>query len=227
MSRLAAKRLGGRRALPVLAALVAALAPGCAAAGPDDAERLLRLLDVGEGAVVADIGAGDGALAVAVARRIGPEGRVYATELEEAQRAEIRAAAQDAGVANLEVRTAEIAATGLPTACCDAVFLHHVYHHLTEPEAIGRDIARALRPGGRLAIIDFPPTWYLSPWTPGDVSKSRAGHGIEAAAVVEELSALGFEPVRTEASWSTRWIGPDPFAVVVRKSGSAVGDAVP
>ena len=49
------------------------------------------------------------------------------------------------------------AATNLPPACCDAIFMRDVYHHITEPEAFNKSLAASLKPGGRLAVIDFPP----------------------------------------------------------------------
>jgi len=200
---------------PILVlALALFTAPACA---QSEADRLAALLALESGMTVAEIGAGDGDLAFAVAGRVGPGGRVYATELEAEQREEIRSAAARAGVANLEVIEAELAATGLPAACCDAVFMRHVYHHLTEPAAIDRDLLRALEPGGLLVVVDFPPTWYLRLFTPEGVGKERSRHGIEPEAALQELLAAGFERVELIEDWNERWLGPDSYALVVRK----------
>ena len=68
-----------------------------------DARRLVPAIQLHEGQTVADIGAGGGQLAVELAREVGPSGRVYATELEEDRRRDIREAAKSAGVKNVEV----------------------------------------------------------------------------------------------------------------------------
>jgi hypothetical protein len=70
--------------------------------------------------------------------------------------------------------------TGLPEACCDAAFLRGVYHHLTEPTATAADLFMALRPIGDLAVIDFPPSRWLSIFFPTTgVPSNRGGHGIQ------------------------------------------------
>lgn len=198
----------------ILAALMLLASPALA---QSEGERLAELLALRSSMTVAEIGAGSGELAVELARRVGPGGRVYATELEAEQRDEIRAAAAQAGLANLEVVEAQVAATGLPSACCAAVFMRHVYHHLTEPAALDRDLLRALEPGALLVVIDFPPTWYLRFFTPEGVGEERSRHGIEPALALEELVAAGFERVALIEDWDERWLGPDSYALVVRK----------
>jgi ubiquinone/menaquinone biosynthesis C-methylase UbiE len=203
--------------MQALVLLVASALLANAAAAESEADRLAALLGLAPGMRVADVGAGEGELALDFAVRVGATGRVYATELEAEQRDEIRAAAAEAGLANLEVLEAEIAATGLPTGCCDAIYLRHVYHHLTEPAAIGRDLLRALEPGGRLVIVDFRPTWYLRPFTPEGVGEERSRHGIEPETARAELLALGFEKVEVIDPFEASWLGPDSYALVVRK----------
>jgi len=192
------------------------------ARGQTEAERLADVLALRSGMTVAELGAGGGDFALAFAGRVGPSGRVYATEIEAEKRDEIRAAAKQAGLANVEVLEAEIAATGLPTACCDAVFMRHVYHHLSDPAAIDRDLLRALEPGAVLVVVDFPPTWYLRPFTPEDVGEERSRHGIEPEVALEELLSAGFERVRVIEPWNERWLGPDTYALVVRKPKASV-----
>lgn len=187
--------------------LVASLAQGCASDGFDrEVDQFAEWLRVEPGAVVADIGAGEGEYAIALAARVGPEGRVYATEIEEEKRVEILEAAREAGVDRVEVREAQIEGTGLAPACCDAIFLRTVYHHLTDPEPFTRSLYETLRPGGRLAIVDFRPTALLALWTPDGIPEDRGGHGIEPALVVRELEAVGFVQVDSLDPWpSGRW----------------------
>jgi len=194
---------------------------GTPARGQTEADRLAEVLGLRSGSAVADVGAGGGDFALAFAARVGAGGRVYATELDAGKLDEIRARAKQAGLGNVTAVEAQVAATGLPTACCDAVLLRDVYHHLTEPAAIDRDLLRAMKPGAVLVVVDFPPTWYLRPFTPAGVGAERAHHGIEREAALAELLAAGFERVRVIEPWSVRWLAPDPYALVVRKPGAA------
>ena len=181
-----------------------------------EVERLAALLAVGPGSRVADVGAGKGAFAIALAERVGPEGHVYATEIDAGLRAKIERAAREAGLANLTVVEALEDATGLPDACCDAIFLRGVYHHLTKPERVLESLARALRPGGRLAVIDFRPTRWLALWTPKDVPADRGGHGVRPEIVSREAVAAGFEPLALEEEWPSSWLVPH-YAISFRR----------
>ena len=170
---------------------------------------------------VAEIGAGDGELTLAIAERVGATGRVYATEIETEKQDAIRVAAREAGLANVEVLPAQLTSTGLPAGCCEAIFMRHVYHHLSDPAAVDRDLLRALRPGGVLVIVDFPPTWYLRPFTPEDVGAERSRHGIEPGDALRELLAAGFGQVQRIEPWHERWLAPDTYALVLKKPTSA------
>jgi SAM-dependent methyltransferase len=90
--------------------------------------------------------------------------------------------------------------TKLPTDCCDAIFLRHVYHHITEPREFDRNLVRSLKPGALLAIIDFPP-WEGSA-VPEGVPKNRGGHGIPEKLVVEELTSAGLHAEKEVDHWS-------------------------
>jgi predicted methyltransferase len=80
-----------------------------------------------------------------------------------------------------------------------------VYYHFTAPEAMGRSLFRALRPGGTLAVIDFPPRLLLSLCTPKGIPANRGGHGIRKALLKEELMEAGFDTVREHDDWPFRF----------------------
>jgi SAM-dependent methyltransferase len=216
------KNRGSAAAAIILLAVV--LGAGCdswrgfgfRASGPEMA-RLRQVLELKPGVAVADVGAGRGEVTVALAAEVGPGGRVFSTEIDPQALEQIRAAAAAARIDTVTVVHAKAHDTGLPTGCCDAVVLRRVYHHLTDSASVNIDLLRALRPGGVLAIIDFPPmlSW-LWPWAPTAVPDNRGGHGVAARLVVEEVTASGFELVQVIDDWPGR--GPlASYCVVFRK----------
>jgi ubiquinone/menaquinone biosynthesis C-methylase UbiE len=166
---------------------------------------------------VADVGAGQGEMTVALAAEIGPNGRVYATDIDPDALEQIRARVAAAELRNVTIVPAGTRETGLPTRCCDAVVLRRVYHHLSDPAATNSDLLRALRPGGVLAIIDFPPMFsWLWPWSSKGTAGTRPGHGVDAGRVVEELTSRGFTLVKLIEDWPGR--GPlKSYCAIFRK----------
>lgn len=164
--------------------------------------RLRQVLALEAGKVMADVGAGKGELTFALAREVGPTGRVYSTELDAARLKALQAAKPD-NVTVVEGRSGE---TGLPPGCCDAIVLRRVYHHLTDPASMNASLLRALRPGGVLVVIDFPPPFF---W-------GRGSLGVPAKAVNAEVIASGFEPLQMIDDWPGR--GPlRSYCAVFRK----------
>ena len=78
-------------------------------------------------------------------------------------------------------------------------FLRDVYDHLTRPQDFDASLLAALKPGGRLAIIDFPPDPGSA--VPAGVPADRGGHGILASLVQSEVTRAGFRHLRTMARW--------------------------
>jgi ubiquinone/menaquinone biosynthesis C-methylase UbiE len=171
-----------------------------------EVNRLVELLSLREGMTVGEIGAGSGWLTVEVAQRVGPSGRVYSTELSAARLDDIRQAASEAGLGNVTVLQAGDRATNLPAACCDAIFMRRVYHHLSEPSPIVASIHAALGPGGRLAIIEFRSDGLL-----GKVTRM----GFDRAALIDAVTAGGFKVLSTD-----EWPGWDHYVAVFEKSAA-------
>ena len=160
--------------------------------GDDEAEveRLADVLDIQPGDAVADVGAGDGWLSIEVAALVGESGRVFATELSADRRDAIRTAVAAAGLDNVTVVEAGEQETNLPPGCCDAIFMRRVYHHLTDPAATNASLHAALKPGGRLAIVELEFSGFLRPlrgWP----------HWTDDAQVVAEVAATGLTHVET------------------------------
>jgi ubiquinone/menaquinone biosynthesis C-methylase UbiE len=163
-----------------------------------DAPKLVDVLGLKPGMAVADIGTGGGAMAVVLGKWIG-SGRVYATDITERALRTTREYAKKEGLTNVTVIEGGAERTNLPAECCDALFLRNVYHHVTGIQAFNKSLLASLKPGGRLAIIDFAAR-KGSP-LPDGVPANRGGHGIPPAVVIEEMKAAGFTHVRTIDSW--------------------------
>ena len=160
--------------------------------GDDEAEveRLADVLDIQPGDTVADVGAGDGWLSIEVATLVGESGQVFATELSADRRDAIRTAVAAAGLDNVTVVEAGEHETNLPPSCCDAIFLRRIYHHLTDPAATNASLHAALKPGGRLAVVELEFNGFLRPlrgWP----------HWTDDAQVVTEVTAAGLTHVET------------------------------
>jgi len=183
--------------------LVCAAAAGFAVAvrgsAADEVKRLAALMEWKPGTIAADIGAGDGQYTFAAVERVGAAGKVFATEIDAKKLAELRGEVAKRKLENVIVVESKEADTNLPAGCCDAIFLRRVYHHLTKPVEFDANLVRSLKPGGRLAIIDFAPRAGLEPVE--GVPSNRGGHGIPQKIVIEELSAAGLQVERIVNDW--------------------------
>jgi len=178
-----------------------------------DAAKLASAIELHQGQTVADIGAGHGQLTIELAGEVGPSGRVYATELEDDRRREIREAAKSAGLKNVTVLEAKATSTNLPEQCCDALVMRRVYHHIGNPSLMNASMLASLKPGGFLAVIDFPPDSAESADPNGRDEGEQ--HGVTAATVARELGEAGFEVVTVE-----KGEGSDRYMVVARRPAS-------
>jgi ubiquinone/menaquinone biosynthesis C-methylase UbiE len=202
-----------RRVLFASLAIAAAVVSAVIVTRADDASdaaRLIETLELKAGSTVGEIGAGDGELTILISRHVGPAGRVFTTELGQDRVRTLRAAVEKAAVGNVTIVEGEAARTNLPDGCCDAVFMRAVYHHFGDPPAMNRSLLASLRPGGRLAIMDFTPRGDEEASNPADRDEDGR-HGVKAETVAKELVAAGFERIDVEDRK-----GRD-FLVVVRK----------
>lgn len=213
--------------IPLVAIAIAAAFPIAALAWGSKAselDKLAPLMELKPGSVVAEIGAGSGAVSIAAAGKVGPTGHVYSTEIDPKNLGKIRRAVQKAGLQNVTVVEAKPDDTGLPAGCCDIVFMIGVYHHFNAPAATDASIFRALRPGGRLVIVDFRPTRWLWLFTPKGVPANRGGHGIPEDILESELSQAGFQRVQTFDRWGSSWFLSN-YCLVYRKPAESAAAA--
>lgn len=191
-------RLLSRLIGTLLVGCIAPLAAHQAARDAADAAKLIEVLEVRAGASVADVGAGGGLLVPALSRHLGSAGRLYATDINAERIAEIKKVAASQSLDNVTVLEGGAAQTNLPDACCDAIFMRLVYHHFGDPVAMNASLLRSLKPGGRLAILEFAPASKVSA-PPGKRGEGDS-HGVMPATVIEELKSAGFVDVR-EIDW--------------------------
>lgn len=155
---------------------------------------VLAALGVGPGTRVADIGAGGGFFTARLARAVGSAGRVYAVDVDAGviRRLEERAARE--GWSNVEIVASRPDDPRLADSLLDAALIVNAYHEFTEPAAMLRALARALKPGGRLVIVDQVPRRTLREPRP---AQQRA-HELGSWHALRDLLVAGFRIVRLE-----------------------------
>jgi ubiquinone/menaquinone biosynthesis C-methylase UbiE len=116
---------------------------------------LLKSLGLKPGMVVADIGAGSGYLTFPMARKVAPKGKVFAVDIQPEMLTIIKDKAQAQRVKNVVVVLGETADPKLPEASCDLQLLVDVYHELDQPYEMALAMKKALKPGGRLVLVEY------------------------------------------------------------------------
>jgi ubiquinone/menaquinone biosynthesis C-methylase UbiE len=165
------------------------------------AAQILAAIGVQEGSTVCEIGAGEGQMTLAAARIVGAGGRVFSSELGDARVKRLQERVAGSELAPITVVAGDVARTNFPDGGCDALFMSDVYHHFSEPAAMNASIARALKPGGRVAVLDFTPPGKEAP-RPAERGDDGM-HGILPETVAREMTDAGLELVSTERGW--RW----------------------
>jgi ubiquinone/menaquinone biosynthesis C-methylase UbiE len=158
-------------------------------------EQIATLLRLREGSVAADMGAGSGSWTFRLAARVGPAGRVFATDVKKVQVDGIARAARARGFLNVTTILGSQTDVGLPERSCDALLLRLVYHAFDEAPPMRDGMRRALKVGGLVLVIDFRP---------------------DPDRLTEDMRSSGFERVQLIERWQDR---PDVDAVLFRKSG--------
>src|ERR1700761_9053270 len=156
------------------------------------------------GEVVVDLGSGGGLDVFLASKKVGATGRAIGIDMTPSMIERARANALSGGYANVEFYLAEIDKIPLPDASVDCVISNCVLNLAPDKPAVFREIARILKPGGRLAVSDIA----LKHDLPEDIAKSMAayvgciGGAIKMDAYREGLLAAGFEHVEIVDSGS-------------------------
>ena len=149
-------------------------------------DEVIALLGVAPGERVADIGAGGGYFTFRLADAVGPEGRVYAVDVDDDMVGYLRERAAEEGRTNVEVIRGEFHDPLLPNGEIDLVFSCDTYHHLEQRVEYFTRLRADLAPGALVAILDYN----------GTSGFARVfGHATPKQTIVDELRAAGFRLV--------------------------------
>ncbi len=154
----------------------------------DQRVQIADAVGLAPGMTVADIGAGTGLFARLFAHRVGPTGRVYATDVSRWAVLKTAVLARAEHLGNLTAVVNDEADTGLAPESLDVAFLCDAYHHFARPWTMLRSIYRSLKPGGRLVVVDYDrvpgksPAWILEHVSPR----------YDKATVVKDFEEAGF-----------------------------------
>lgn len=152
-------------------------------------EAMLDALKLKEGQTIADVGAGVGYLSLRIAKRIGPKGKVLASDLQPAMLESLAANAKNFGIPNIKTIQATVEDPKLPENAVDLAILTDVYHELSQPELVIDRIRRSLKTGGRLVLVEFRGE---DPSVP-----IREEHKMTLRQVRREIEPMGFEFVES------------------------------
>jgi ubiquinone/menaquinone biosynthesis C-methylase UbiE len=162
----------------------------------DRAERLsgeivVRELEIQPGSTVADLGAGAGAMLPLLSQAVGPQGRVLAQDIFEDFLAHAKASHGD--LPNLVWVLGDEKDTRLPENSADLVITVDAYHHYDYPAQVLASIRKALRPGGRFAIVDY----FKRPGAMAPPVDAVEHVRLDRDDVIKEVTGFGFQLVRT------------------------------
>ena len=146
---------------------------------------VIEKLAIAPGSRVADLGAGGGYFTWYLADAVGPEGAVYAVDIDETGLGIIKKEMNARGIRNVIPIHAEPGDAKLPEPV-DLVFSCDTYHHMKDRIAYFESLARYLKVDGRVAILDFHPHGFFS---------GLLGHGTAAEEVEREMEAAGYQKV--------------------------------
>lgn len=118
-------------------------------------EKALDALEIKPGSVVGDVGAGVGYFTEKLARRVGPNGKVYANDIQPEMLVQLRKNMAKLGIGNVQTVVGAEDDPHLPVNTLDLILLVDVYHEFSKPQAMLRHMRESLKPGGRLVLLEY------------------------------------------------------------------------
>lgn len=170
--------------------------------GPDrdawqEPELIMDALGIADGAVVADVGAGGGWFTVRLAQRVGPNGLVYAEDIQPQMIESINRRVRRAGLTNVQTVIGTPSNPMLPGPI-DALLMVEVYGQVEDPVTLLRNVQPRLKPGGRVGIVEYK----LDGGGPGPPLDER----VEPASVIRDAAAAGFRLLARENGFRYQYL---------------------
>jgi ubiquinone/menaquinone biosynthesis C-methylase UbiE len=153
-------------------------------------DLIMDALGIADGAIVADLGSGSGWFTVRLARRVGPNGLVYAVDMQQPMIEATERRVEREGFKNVRTILGRPDDPLLPDASLDAVMIVDTYRDMKSPVALLQNLTRALKPQGRIGIVDYKKMG----GGPGPSSRER----IDPSAVERDVRTAGLRLIRRE-----------------------------
>jgi ubiquinone/menaquinone biosynthesis C-methylase UbiE len=151
-------------------------------------DKVMDIIGAGAGMTIAEIGAGEGRYVVHLAARVGPEGKIYAEDIDGEALRHLAERCRRVGFANVATVLGDPADPKLPAGTLDLIFVISSYHHFDDPVALMGKARAALKPAGRLAVAE---------WVPG---KDNRGAGTPPEKMRAQMQGAGFVLERIDKS---------------------------
>jgi ubiquinone/menaquinone biosynthesis C-methylase UbiE len=168
-------------------------------------DEVIAKLELKPGQIVADIGSGSGAFSIPMARAIGPNGTLYAVDIDQKMLDYVSGRAQKDGVSNVRTVLGDYDDPKLPVKNVDVAFFHRVLHMIELRQAYLNAVAKYLKPDGRIVIIDKNPE-HADDWM-----------WLKQSDVDTWMAALSFYPAQTFKVYDDRY-----FVVYQRPYGDSM-----
>ena len=182
--------VSGRRFAPVMGFQGAAWLDRPERELEEEPDKALDAIKLERGTTVADVGAGSGYFTTRMASRVGPSGRVYAVDIQPEMLRLLAQRLANERIANVIPVLGTIDDPKLPPAAFDLILLVDVYHEFSEPQRMLRHMRTALKPGGRLVLLEYRKE---DPAVP-----IRPEHKMSVAEARLEVEAEGFRLARID-----------------------------
>jgi SAM-dependent methyltransferase len=154
--------------------------------------RVIEGLEIRDGQSVADLGCGSGYYTFLMAQRVGAKGTVFAIDIEPRMLQFVRARAQREGTTNVQPIQASTMDPNLPAESIDLLLMVDVYHELEHPYEVMQKVRAALKPGGRVALVEYrgeDPKVMIKPV-----------HKMTERQIKAEMAAVGLRHVKTDGT---------------------------
>jgi len=152
-------------------------------------QQVIDALEIRKGQTVADLGAGSGYFSFRMAPSVGSEGKVLAVDIQEEMLSVVRQRAQREGIKNVIAMRSTASDAKLAPASVDLLLMVDVYHELEYPYEVMSSVVKALKPGGRVALVEYRKE---DPRVP-----IKEVHKMSEQQIIKEMLAVGLKHVKT------------------------------